>query len=182
MRVIFNPTIVAPVAIIGIPVFLILLDLFKEHKTNKIVISCLIALLVATGYLAHIAEVILLLIFFIFFSLINDKNKWHLNIGILVGLLLVAIIDLAAPCQLYLFSVNQATGGLSLSLEYLFATLLLAVSTFISFMKSAKDKLSFKLPSLPRRIVTIAPRIWAYARLVSYLSLFLVYYSMVIYC
>ncbi|MCK4434590.1 hypothetical protein KAU92_03790, partial [Candidatus Bathyarchaeota archaeon] len=104
MRCLYLPDIVAPVWNIGLPTFFALLYLLKK-RVAKIAKATLIPVLVALGYLGHISETfffILILLIYVLFS--KPDNEKNIGLYIILGLIITAFIDLAAPAQIYVFS------------------------------------------------------------------------------
>jgi len=162
MRAIFLPSIVAPIVTVGLPAFLMLLFLLRKEDMSKIIRTLLMLILIVTGYLGHEAEIILFLLFFSVYSLLFPKFRWDLNAGILLGLIFVAVVDLIAPSQIYVFSMNNITGETTFSLPFLFSFFLALLTSVISIMKA---KFSFKfLSSLQSRLANKLIRIWNYSR------------------
>jgi len=175
MRAIFLPSIVAPIVTVGLPVFLMLLYLISNDDASKIIRTLLMSILIVTGYLGHEAEIIVFLLFFFIYSLLFPKFKWDLNSGILLGLIFVALIDLAAPSQIYIFSMNSITGKKTLSLPFLSTFFLLLFGTATSIVKG---RFSFKfLSGLRSRLANELIQIWKYAR---WLLLYVYFVSIVI--
>lgn len=136
MRVLYLPDIVAPLWEIGLPVFFMLLYFLKKNNSTLIK-ATIIPLLVALGYMGHTSEVIIFLIIAFIYSLFFRKNNTE-QIGpyIALGLIVVAILDFAAPVQMFVLS------GVGTGLEIPFVvSLILATLTIVAEL--VKDRRSF---------------------------------------
>jgi hypothetical protein len=135
MRVLYLPDIVAPLWNIGLPVFFTLLYFLKKDSSSLKAI--IIPLLVALGYMGHTSEVIIFLIIAFIYSLFFRKSK-DARIGpyLGLGLIVTAIMDFAAPVQMFVLS------GVGTGLSFPFAiSLILAVLTIVTEL--VKDKCTF---------------------------------------
>ena len=104
MRVLYLPDIVAPLWVIGLPVFFVLLYFLKKNS-SILIKAIIIPFIVALGYTGHTSEVIIFIIIVFIYSLFFRKSD-DVKIGpyIVLGLFVVAIIDLVAPVQMFVLS------------------------------------------------------------------------------
>jgi len=135
MRVLYLPDIVAPLWNVGLPTFFGLLFFVKKGVSN-IIEATSISVLVALGYLGHTSEIIFfVLILFIYTSFIKGNDGKRICAYVVLGLLTVALLDLAAPAQMYIFS--------SLGEEEFFPSIFLVslfLSTLTAVIELAKDR------------------------------------------
>jgi hypothetical protein len=149
MRILFLPDIVAPIWNIGIPVFFILLYFLRKDTcsyTKKIIVPILIAL----GWLGHIAEPIIFIFILLVYTLFLRQSRGErLSPYVILGLFLVAIVDLVAPAQIYLRSVKETFSipfFASLSLLMLIIIIEMIEDKFeIYFLANIKNFISKKL-------------------------------------
>jgi len=160
MRCLYIPDIVAPIWNIGLPTFFALLYFLKKDVT-KITKAILIPILVALGYLGHISETfIFILILLIYVLLSKPDNEKNIGPYIILGLIITAFIDLAAPAQIYVFS-SSGTGNI-ISLPYL-ASLLLAILAYI--MELLKDRHVLHLTTkLRKSLLKVSETSWGYGK------------------
>jgi len=108
MRILLLPDIVAPTWDIGLPVFLMLLYFLRKDTcsyTKRVIVPILIAL----GWLGHIAEPIIFIFILLVYALFFRRSgEGKFGPYVMLGLFLVAIVDLTAPAQIYLRSVKEA--------------------------------------------------------------------------
>jgi hypothetical protein len=167
MRVILLPDIVAPTWNIGLPVFFMLLYFLKKDTCScrKIFVPILIAL----GWLGHIAEpIIFILILFIYTVFFRKSGRGKFGPYVILGLLLVAIVDLIAPAQMYLRSVKEA-----FSIPFFTS---LFISMLIIIIEMAEDKLmaNFSI-NLKNSILKIAWKLGEWILLYIYVFSFVVW-------
>jgi hypothetical protein len=158
MRVLYLPDVVAPLWIIGLPVFFVLLYFIKK-EAPKLTKATLIPLIVLLGYLAHAPEIFLfVLIFFIFVLFLRRKNDEKIGPYITLGLGAVALLDYAAPGQVYVLS----NLGTALSLTFV-VSLILAAS--ISVAEIVKDRYTLLfLTHLRDNLLEKLEKSWMYGR------------------
>jgi len=108
MRILLLPDIVAPIWNIGLPVFFILLYFLRKDTcsyTKRVIVPILIAL----GWLGHIAEPIIFIFILLVYALFFRRSgEGKFGPYVMLGLFLVAIVDLTAPAQIYLRPVKEA--------------------------------------------------------------------------
>jgi hypothetical protein len=167
MRFLYLPDNVAPIFLIGLPVFFALLYFLKK-KNDNFLTALIISLLVAVGYMGHIAEVI----FFVFVLLIyaislRQNNDPKIGLYIMFGLLLVSMLDLVAPTQTYV-GIRSGT---------ILSCMVLAILATI--IELVKDKKSMQFPQKIKIQITVGfEKLWKYAKwvlLYSYMFLVVIW-------
>jgi len=154
MRVLFLPDIVAPIWNIGLPVLFMLLYFLGKNicsSTKKMIVPILIAF----GYLGHIAESIIFVVILLVYTLfLRQKNGEKFGLYVMLGLSLVAILDLIAPAQIYLRSIKE-----TFSIPF-FATLFL--SMLITIMEVMQDKLMVDFSTIKQSMLKSLKAIWEF--------------------
>jgi hypothetical protein len=162
MRILFLPDYVAPLWYIGLPCFFMLLYLIRKNDLGKVTRFSLIAIVTLTAYLGHIAEVIIFVIFlFVYDLLSHNRFEWDRDVPFFIGLVLVALVDLIAPSQGYIFLTNNITGEKTVSLPFLI-TLSLSALTIVTLVLRSRFASGSTIGG-KNRFLNI-PRIWKYAR------------------
>lgn len=106
MRVLYLPDIVAPFWNIGLPVFFMLIYFLRKEAFN-LTEAIIILILVTLGYLSHASEIILFIfVLLIYTLLLRRRNGNKMGLYMTLGLVMVALVDLAAPAQFYIFSLS----------------------------------------------------------------------------
>ena len=157
MRILYLPDIVSPTWNIGLPAFFTLLFFIKKDVYNLTKFIC-ISIIVAFGWLGHIAEIIIFVAIFVVYTLFIKQNKEN-NIGpyIMIGLLLVAVIDLIAPARIYISSNTEIYS------TPFFVTLFLVI--FASVIETLKDKPIINLPvNIIQFLLNKLKITWQYSR------------------
>jgi len=175
VRILLLPDYVAPLWYIGLPCFFILLYLIRKNDLGKVARFSLITIVTLTAYLGHIAEITIIVILILVYDLLcHNRFEWDRHVSFLTGIVLVAIVDLIAPSQVYIFLTNNITGEKTVSLPFLITLSLSALTIIASILRS---RLTSGSPiSRKRRFLNI-PRIWKYAR---WFLLYFYLFSMVI--
>jgi len=107
MRILLLPDIVAPIWNIGLPVLLMLLY-FLRKDTYSYTKKAIVPILIALGWLGHIAEPIIFIFILLVYTLFFRQSRGGgFGPHVMLGLFLVAIVDLIAPAQIYLRSVKE---------------------------------------------------------------------------
>ena len=107
MRIILLPDIVAPICNIGLPVLLMLLY-FLRKDTCSYTKKAIVPILIALGWLGHIAESIIFIFILLVYTLFFRQSRGgRFGPHVMLGLFLVAMVDLIAPAQIYLRSVKE---------------------------------------------------------------------------
>jgi hypothetical protein len=133
MRILYIPDIVAPLWIIGLPIFFVFLY-FLKAKIPKLTEAALISTMVLFGYLAYSPDILLsILITLMFVLLLRQRNDEKKGPYITLGLVAVALFDLAAPAQVYVLS----SAGTVPSLTFVVSLILAAL---ISLAELVKDR------------------------------------------
>jgi len=173
MRVLFLPDYVAPLWNIGLPVFFALVLLLKVRLDGSVSARrmkvFLIAVLVAIGYLGHVTEVIVFIAISLFyrFFLSKHSSKDNLGLSLLLGLAIVAIIDLVAPTPQYLF---VGYGERSLFLPYALSLVLSVLITIADLGSHTRKQISrlnwpsLNLKDLCARAFNMVEKIWKFGR------------------
>lgn len=174
LRVLYLPDIVAPMWNIGLPVFFILLCFLRKEASN-LTKATIISTLVALGYLGHASEIFLFTFtLFIYTLFLRRSNEKKIGPYVVLGLVIVTLIDLAAPAQLYIF-LSSSTGKV-LSLPF-FISLFLAILTSVTELVKDRRTIHFSMEiknSLLERLETS----WRYSRwilLYTYIFFFIVW-------
>jgi hypothetical protein len=138
MRIIYLPDIVAPLWNIGLPVFFTLLYFLKKNSSN-LIRATIIPVLVALGYMGHPSEAIIFIIIAFIYALSFRKND-DAKIGsyTVLGLGVVALMNLAAPVQVFVSSGV----GMGFSLPFVIS-LILAVAASVAELVKAKRAFLF---------------------------------------
>ena len=104
MRILYLPDIVAPLWNIGLPVFFMLLYFLKKDS-SILIKAIIIPFLVALGYMGHTSEVIIFIVIAFIYSLFFRKsNDAKIGPYLALGLVVVVIMDLAAPVSVFVLS------------------------------------------------------------------------------
>jgi hypothetical protein len=148
-----------PVFIIGIPVFLGLL-LLVEANLSKYLTALLTIILVTLGYLAHSPEIFYFIPIAIIYSLLRKKPLHTIAISTLIGLGVIALIDLSMPEPSYVLNVNWT--GISLSPEFLLAIFLSSALSFVSLIQRSSISKSFTTKLIALREISV--KSWKYFR------------------
>ena len=174
MRVLYLPDIVAPLWNIGLPTFFMLL-LFIEKRMPRLIKTTLIPILVALGYLGHISEIVIFVLVTFIYKLFSFRRGDGEKIGayILLGLSMVALLDLIAPTHHYIFLSN-----IGKVLSYTISVLLTTLICIIELVKG-KHTLHFSLKnkSFNSKKLEVG---WRYARwllLYIYIFLFIIWFT-----
>jgi len=174
LRFLYLPDIVAPIWNIGLPTFFALLYFLKKD-VSKVTKATLIAVLVALGYLGHTTEVFLFIIVLLIYILFSKpNNEKSAGIYVLFGLIITALIDLAAPAQIYVFS-SSATGNI-VSPPYI-ASLVLAILTCIFELLKDKRVLHLTIET-KKSLLKMLETGWRYGKwvlLYTYLFFFIIW-------
>nr|MDO8044209.1 hypothetical protein [Candidatus Baldrarchaeota archaeon] len=171
MRFLYLPDIVAPIWIIGLPAFFALLY-FLGKESFKPVEAIIVSILVTLGYLGHITEIFLFtFVFFVYTLFIRHSNEKRMAPYVLSGLVIVVLVDLAAPAQLYV--VNRASLSFFASV---FLSLLAGIMEFI------EDKCFFNFsPRFKDSLIKKLELKWGYIRwvlLYVYIFSFIVWFTL----
>lgn len=136
MRILYLPDIVAPIWNIGLPIFFTLLYFLKK-ESYLLTKATIVSILVILGYLAHPSEIFFFcFILFIYVLFLRRKSEEKIGPYILLGLTIVAIVDFAAPAQIYVLS----DAGTVISLPFVVSLILAALA---SVAELVKDKGAF---------------------------------------
>lgn len=171
MRILYLPDIVAPLWIIGLPVFFTLLYFLKKDSSNLIK-ATIIPVLVALGYIGHTSEVIIFIVIaFIYALFFRKSNDGKIGSYLVLGLVGVALVDLVAPVQMFISS-SVDTG---LSLPFVIS-LILAILTIVAELVRDREFL-FSL-NLRTSMLETLRKSWRYGRWVLvyiYVFLFIIW-------
>lgn len=140
------PNTFSPVFFIAIPAFLAILFIIYSDEFSKYPKYLLIAIMTALLYLSHNGyEVILLSVMLAFFCIFDNRvRKIGFPLSILLGIVLVAIIDIASPSFFYVTSFLRK---FEISPYYLYPVLgTLLTCLIITFFR--KRNLSLKISKL----------------------------------
>jgi len=176
MRFLYLPDIVAPIWNIGLPTFFSFLYFLKKNVDN-ITRVLIIPFLVTVGYMGHISEVIFfVIVLFVYTVFFRQKHDPKIGLYVALGLLIVSILDLAAPAQAYVLT----RVGTTLSLPFI-SSVILAILTYI--IETVKNKRSIDvLKKFKTKILFSFEDLWRYARwllLYSYLFLLVIWLTVV---
>ena len=160
-RILFLPDYVTRFWYIGLPCFFMLLYLMGKNELGKITRFSLIAIVTLTAYLGHIAEVIIFVVSLLVYDLFSKHRfEWDRDLPLFIGVVLVALVDLMAPSQGYIFITNNIDGEKTVSLPFLIT---LSLSVLIIVASVLRSTLVSKSSIGRRRFLNIC-RIWKYAR------------------
>jgi len=172
MRILYLPDIVAPIWNIGLPVLFTLLYFLK--KDASITKAVIVSLLVALGWLGHIVEIPLfigvLLVYTIFIRRSTDKFGPY----VILGLLIVVIIDFAAPAHIYISNVRETFSS------PFFTSLLLAILVSIMELLKGRQLIRFSV-DLKNSLVKKLEVGWRYGRwviLYAYIFFLIVWFAL----
>jgi hypothetical protein len=156
----FVPYMVAWRWIVGLTILFMLLYLLRKNSCGVKTRYLLLSLLMALGYLGHIAEVSLFIILLFCYELfLHHKPDWKVGTSVLMGLIIVLTFDFLAPRQMYVLSANMLTGKESLDLTYSL-TVLLTVLTIV--VEIAKNKATFRFFDVKHKISSFITKNWRY--------------------
>jgi hypothetical protein len=176
MRFLYLPDIVAPIWNIGLPTFFSLLYFLKK-SVNNITRALIIPFLVTVGYMGHVSEIIFfVIVLFIYIIFFQQKHDPKIGLYVALGLLIVSILDLAAPVQIYVLT----RVGTTLSLPFIFSMIL---AILVCIIETVKNKRSMDvLKKFKTKILFSFEVFWRYARwllLYSYLFLLIIWLTLV---
>jgi hypothetical protein len=175
MRIPFLPDTIAPLWYVGLPVLYTLLYFLRKDAYSHAK-RVFVPILTALGWLSHVAEPIIftfmLLIYALFF---RRSGEGKFAPYMMLGLLLVAMVDIAAPVQFYLRSAGGAP-----SIPFYASLSLLAL---IIIIEAIEDKLmvdfSTKLKTLSSKRLERAWRFGRWMLLYAYFFLSIVWLAVV---
>ncbi len=161
MRILYLPDAVAPIWSIGLPILFTLL-LFLKEESSKLIKATIIPILVSLGYLAHISEIfIFTLLLFIYALFIRRGNAAKVGPSVILGLFIVALLDLIAPVHVYVLSDADR----SVSVPFI-ATFVIAGLASVAEIAKDRHQLTFFVnlkKSLPEKL----EKAWPYLRWIS---------------
>lgn len=158
MRILYLPDIVAPLCNIGLPVFFMLLYFLKKDS-SILIKAIIIPFLVALGYMGHTSEVIIFIIIAFIYSLFFRKsNDAKIGPYIALGLVVVAILDLAAPASMFVLS-GVGTG---LSIPFVISLILVTLTNVAELVKD-RCKLLFSM-NLGDSFLETLRKSWRYGK------------------
>jgi hypothetical protein len=158
MRILYLPDIVAPLWNIGLPVFFTLLYFLKKDSSN-LIRATIIPILVALGYMGHTSEVIIFIIpAFIYTMFFRESNDAKIGPYLVLGLVIVALVDLVAPAQVFISS-GVGTG---LSLPFVISLILGALTSVAEEVKDRSTLLFSK--HLRASLLETLRKSWQYGR------------------
>ena len=158
MRILYLPDIVAPLWNIGLPVFFMLLYFLKKNS-SILIKATIIPFLVALGYMGHTSEVIIFIIIAFIYSLFFRKsNDAKIGPYIALGLVVVTIMDLAAPVSMFVLSGV----GIGLSIPFVISLILVILTSVAELIKD-KCKPLFSM-NLRNSLLETLRRNWRYGK------------------
>ena len=142
MRVLYLPDIVAPSWSIGLPTFFMLL-LFTKKVVPRLIKAATIPILFALGYLGHISEMIIFLLVTLAYKLFFfwRDNSEKIGSYVLIGLSIIALLDLVAPVSHYVF-LSFTRPNIGKVLSYFVSVILTSLICIIEFLRDKRMFLS----------------------------------------
>jgi len=170
VRVLFVPDIVAPLWLIGIPSFFMLIYILNLERNESLLCGTLIFFLTTLDYLGHMAEVAIFILLCLFLTVFNKKTRLKadlISLSLLLGLSMSVLLDVVFPTRNYTFYANNLAVFIA---SLVGCVLMLMVNSINTQIEKILDSI--------RKLISLQPKLnmaIKFLPLLSYLLLFIMW-------